>query len=544
MKAVDQCVIVVGKESTGKSLLISAITGRAAYSSNFRGATVACDVYQGADFTFIDTPGIIRESDTLTTRAALRQLNRSDAVLLVLQATHIDDDLADLLPLLKGKQGTVIVTFWDKVQANESASRALENMRKVYGLPFIPVDARHLTAYERKDILAAIEDPQPFKHESVQCRAGWRIDPPPTLLEVPYVGQLLALVLLLLPAIAAVWIANSLAQLIDPLVQAVLTPLVVMLGGLPSLPKEILVGNYGLLTMGPLLFIWAAPTVILYSFILGAYKASGLIDRLTSALHPVMRHFGLSGRDVVRVVMGFGCNVPAVVSTRACSVCSRRTCISAIAFGSACSYQMGATLGVFAAAHLPFLVVPYLVFLTATTLIYTRIVSPREARSQFNILMTDGRAFLEWPRMKNVWREARGVLLQFFKKALPIFLLIAVIASILNWLHIIALLASLISPLLWLFRLPPEAALSVLMASIRKDGILLFATQNVTASLLPGQILTGVYLAGVLLPCLVTTLTIAREETVRFALRLVRNQAFAACCFSLVLAWATALLGW
>jgi Fe2+ transport system protein B len=49
-----------------------------------------------------------------------------------------------------------------------------------------------------------------------------------------------------------------------------------------------------------------------------------------------------------------GCNVPAVISTRGCSSCSRGTCISAIAFGSACSYQFGATLGVFSAAELPY----------------------------------------------------------------------------------------------------------------------------------------------------------------------------------------------
>jgi ferrous iron transport protein B len=78
--------------------------------------------------------------------------------------------------------------------------------------------------------------------------------------------------------------------------------------------------------------------------------------------------------------MGFGCNEPAVISTQACSSCSRGTCISAIAFGAACSYQLGATLGVFAAAGLPYLILPYLLFLSATTLVYVRLTAPREAR--------------------------------------------------------------------------------------------------------------------------------------------------------------------
>jgi hypothetical protein len=41
----------------------------------------------------------------------------------------------------------------------------------------------------------------------------------------------------------------------------------------------------------------------------------------------------------------------------------------------------------------------------------------------------------------------------------------------------------------------------------------------------------------VLLPCLVTALTIAREQSVRFAVRLMARQAIAAISFSLVLAW-------
>ena len=88
-----------------------------------------------------------------------------------------------------------------------------------------------------------------------------------------------------------------------------------------------------------------------------------------------------------------------------------------------------------------------------------------------------------------------------------------------------------------LFGLPPEAALPVILASIRKDGLLLFAEPDTLALLTPLQILTGVYLAGVLLPCLVTALTIAREQSVRFAVRLMVRQAIAAIAFSMLLAW-------
>ena len=93
-----------------------------------------------------------------------------------------------------------------------------------------------------------------------------------------------------------------------------------------------------------------------------------------------------------------------------------------------------------------------------------------------------------------------------------------------------------------LFHLPAEAALPVVLASVRKDGILLFAEPDLVEALTPLQVLTGVYLAGVLLPCLVTMLTIAREQSKHFVLKLIGRQALAATVFTVLLAWGGALL--
>jgi hypothetical protein len=37
--------------------------------------------------------------------------------------------------------------------------------------------------------------------------------------------------------------------------------------------------GYGLLNMGPFLLVWALPAVLLFAVILGAYKASGIVER-------------------------------------------------------------------------------------------------------------------------------------------------------------------------------------------------------------------------------------------------------------------------
>ena len=150
----------------------------------------------------------------------------------------------------------------------------------------------------------------------------------------------------------------------------------------------------------------------------------------------------------------------------------------------------------------------------------------------------NGRPF----RWSVIWREAKSTIQQFLFNAIPIFVIITIIASLLNWLGVIATLANIINPLMGWFNLPPEASLPIVLASIRKDGLLLFAEPETLAMLTPLQVLTGVYLAGVLLPCLVTLLTIMQEKSSLFALLLLGKQAIAAIIFSLFLAWGGLLI--
>ncbi|MGQ0792866.1 MAG: nucleoside recognition domain-containing protein [Deltaproteobacteria bacterium] len=529
-------IVVIGKENTGKSQLIASLTGKPAYSANFRGSTVSCDAYSAGGYTFYDTPGIMRQSDAETTRIALGKLREAECpVLMIAKATHLDEDLSDLLPLAEGRSGIVGVTFWDKVHRRNSDD-AIRRLSASSGLRFICVDARRMTDAQIGEFYASIAEPSPFPAK-VSARAGWRIEPKPTLLETPILGQILALLLLFLPAIAAVWLANGFAESADPIVAGFIAPIIASAAALPAPLQEIAAGRYGFLTMFPLLFVWAAPTVLIYALYLGIYKASGLIERITSALHPLMRPFGLAGRDLARVVMGFGCNVPAVISSRSASACSHGTCLSAIAFGSACSYQMGATLAVFSAAAMSWLVFPYLAYLALTTLVYSRLVAPKEARSKLNLLVVEGRTFLEFPKMGRIWAEARGTIAEFFLKAIPIFILITAIASALSYIGVIELLGGILSPAMGVFNLPSDAAMATALASVRKDGILLFTESAGLAQMTALQVLTGVYLAGALLPCLVTAIAIGRERSARFVLALMGKQAAAALVFSAILAW-------
>lgn len=533
-----QTILVIGDESVGKSTLIASLTGRTAYSSNFRGSTVNVQTYRGDRTDFVDTPGILFVSDAESTQRTLAELSEHERVLVVVNATHLDQDLRRVLPLVVGKKGAVAVTFWDKIQQGEHSLEALEKLSAELDVPFIALDARHVTVTQQAALYAALENESPFVLPELRGRAGWRIEPKPGLLDHRWSGPWIALCLLVAPSVIAVQMANTFASWVDPLVSGGLAGVIESVKEtFPGFLAVMIAGKYGLLTMGPLLFVWAVPTVVLYAVFLAIYKASGLLDRMTTALQPLMRPFGLTGRDLVRVMMGMGCNVPAIIATRSCSSCTRGACIHAIGFGSACSYQFGATLGVFSALKQPGLIWPYLGYLTVTTLIYTRLVSHPQARSRLNILTIEGRAFLSWPGLAGVWREARETLREFAFRSLPVFFVITLLASLLDWFGVVGRTAALLEPVMSVFRLPAETAVVLVMASIRKDGLLLLAEQSTAGALTSVQILTGVYLAGVLLPCLVTILTIAREQGWNFAGKLVARQLIAAFVFSVLLAW-------
>ena len=84
------------------------------------------------------------------------------------------------------------------------------------------------------------------------------------------------------------------------------------------------------------------------------------------------------------------------------------------------------------------------------------------------------------------------------------------------------------------------------MGSIRKDGLAIGLLDSDWGSLKvvldsPAQVLTAVYLAGVLLPCLVTILTIKREMGGLFAIRLAFRQAAWVTGFSIAIAWGGAI---
>ena len=364
---------------------------------------------------------------------------------------------------------------------------------------------------------------------------------------VTLLRPLLALLVLFLPAAFAVIFANRFADYLYEPLASILESNLSVINSLPSLPAALLGGNYGLVAMFPFLILYAFPTIVVFSFIIEVYRSSGLIDRISVALQPWLRPIGLGSRDLVRVIMGFGCNVPAIVSSRDCHSCSRGSCVSAISFGSACSYQLSSTLAVFAAVGMIWLGLTYLLILAVSTLIYIRFTTPKGLRLATNKLEQSFANPLSPPSWQGVWRGTASNIKQFFVMAVPVFLVICFLAAILDWFGLLSWSSKVLSPALALFNLPGDAASAIVLGAIRKDGIAIGLLDNAGEGLkaeidMPVQDMPAVYLAGVFLPCLVTVFTIVREISWKFAFKLCARQMMWAAGFGMIIAWVGALL--
>jgi ferrous iron transport protein B len=339
------------------------------------------------------------------------------------------------------------------------------------------------------------------------------------------VGPAAALSALLLLYTVPVFLAYHFAAALQPWVDArFIEPAKTALAWLPVWPAALLTGSYGLLTLGWYSFLWAFPVVVLIGLAMAFTEETGLQDRITRALDPALRRLGLSGRDLQPILTGFGCNVVAVLQSRSCSRCTRSACVSLISFGSACSYQIGASLSIFGVAGHPGLFLPYLGLLFLTGAIHTRLWHGAPAAAES--MPRHEAAFLQAPRFRAMAWRVRGALRQFLVSAMPVFLLICLAGAALQQAGWIDRASKFLAPVLGLISLPEEAAAPLLFSIIRKDGLLTINQDggSLLASLSAGQVFLIVWLCSTLTSCLVTFWTIRKELSLSTALRLAGRQ--------------------
>jgi ferrous iron transport protein B len=346
-------VALLGMPNTGKSTLFNRLTGGHAQMGNWPGLTV--DLLRGrlpadADghpFELVDLPGVYDLSGSSEDEAIVQRFLREtppDLMVLVVNATQVASQLRLVLQLREAGVPTLLALNMSDEARRFGVRIDHGGLGEALALPVLPVSARRnegiatllaaiylacrapqwagtpllgqlplgdddrLEAHRRELVERFVAEP-----EQVLRPHSRRLD---RLLLHPLVGPLLflAIVLVMFQTIYVLGapLQEVMVSLFDALRNQLLLPL---LQGLrtPQVLSNFLV--YGV-WLGVSTVMSFLPIIFIFYLMLAIVEDSGYLPRAAFLMDGFMHWLGLDGRAFVLQVMGFGCNVPAIMGTR------------------------------------------------------------------------------------------------------------------------------------------------------------------------------------------------------------------------------------
>lgn len=347
-------IALIGMPNTGKSTLFNRLSGASARVGNWPGITVdlmSAKILLGSHIAeLIDLPGIYDVQGFSDDEEVVRHFlanNSVDLIIAVLNSAQLDRQLSLLLQL-KTLGLPLLLTLNMSDEANRAGIRLdIQGLSKALDMPVLALSAKygeginallqtantvvsHATGVASKvdfDAHSAQDAINASANDtlSVDALVERYVDAPATLthsntdkidqvLLHPWFGLPLffAAMFLLFQFIFTVGapIQNGLAWLLDITRATLLDPL---FASSPSCLKGLLLdGIYnGIATVAAFI-----PIIILFFLVMSMVEDSGYLSRAAYLMDTLMAKMGLDGRGFVMMLMGFGCNVPAIMGTR------------------------------------------------------------------------------------------------------------------------------------------------------------------------------------------------------------------------------------
>ena len=280
---------------------------------------------------------------------------------------------------------------------------------------------------------------------------------------------------------------------------------------------DLFVGEFGVITLG-LRYALAVvlPLVGAFFLMFALLEDSGYLPRLALLVDRIFKRLGLSGRAVIPIVLGLGCDTMATLVTRVLE--TRRERIIAtflLALAIPCSAQLGVVLGLLSGHPLGLAIwagVIAAVFLLSG-FVAAKILPGEAARFYLEIPP------LRWPLLRNIATKTLARLRWYAAEIIPLFLLASVLVWVGQLTHVFQIALALLRPAVNLIGLPDAAADAFLFGFFRRDfgAARIFDVHN--AGALSGiPLLVSMVTITLFVPCVAQFLVMARERGLRSAI--------------------------
>lgn len=493
-------ILLISNPNVGKSLLFSRITGTGSVSANYAGTTVEVVTgkfnYKGQVYELIDSPGIYSLEQEAAGKNNLRQLiNDSDILVNVVDATNLERNLNLTLQLLELQKPMIVcLNFWDDT-AHHGISIDVPALERILNVPVIPVSA--LTSQGIPKLVASLEKARvsqlAYNTQDHWQQIGTIVDQVQrlehrhhTLLERisdftlhPVGGIAFALGILLATLIVVRFIGEGMINyLLEPFYYNVYAPYVMeFTEKIPwELVQSLLVGtsldpleSFGILTSGLYIsLVLVFPYFFSFYLIFGFLEDVGYLPRLAVVLDNIFHRFGLHGYSSIPVMLGLGCKVPALLSTRMLnSQREKILTISLIMMSTPCLPQtaMIIALGMnYGITTVLFIFGVLLVVAVATNVVINKVL-PGTTEELFSEIPS-----YRLPSLPLMAKKLWARIVEYFAEVVPMIVVGVLVMSLLDYLQVIEFLTNTIrKPVELVLGLPAEIAPIILLGFLRKD---------------------------------------------------------------------------
>jgi ferrous iron transport protein B len=273
--------------------------------------------------------------------------------------------------------------------------------------------------------------------------------------------------------------------------------------------QQLFIGEYGLITLG---FTYAIaiilPVVGTFFFAFSIIEDSGYLPRLSLLIDRVFKKIGLSGRAVIPMVLGLGCDTMATITTRTQETKRERVIATLLlALAIPCSAQLGvifALLAPFPKALLIWTVVIIANFLLVGFLA-SRIM-PGQKPTFFMELPP-----LRIPKAGNVLAKTYTRVIWYLKEVFPLFIIASVAIWLLQVSGVFPYILSGLEPLVNAIGLPDNTSDVFLFGFFRRDygaaGL-----YDMKEMLSAGQLTIAAVVLTLFVPCIAHLMVMFKER--------------------------------